>query len=405
FTQEVRRETEGAKAQDDLALFGGEEAAAKPGERELAGYIVVALSAASSRSRLLWQTLATVGTTGLLLVSFFMLYLRWVTRRLLGMVGFAETVAKGRLTHQLEEGVQDELGRLMAALNGMSQSTVAVVRDLRSASQSLTQVSQELFETASRHSVNAGRQAASISEVGTAMAQLGQVFQQALGKSSSVIELAKRSQEVSTSGMAAMSESGSQMQHIGDQVMTLNKSMHSLVTRATEIGLIIDAMSDFAERSNLLALNAAIEAARAGEEGRGFAVVAAEVRKLADESQKSTGRLRTILRDIEQGIREVVGTIEEGNRRTEIGKVVAESAGEAIQRLAQAIAASSEAATEIASTSQQQASGFDSIWKATQEIAGISTETAASTRQVESAATRMRELAVAMSSIVGRYEI
>ena len=46
---------------------------------------------------------------------------------------------------------------------------------------------------------------------------------------------------------------------------------------------------------NLLSLNAAIEAARAGEAGKGFAVVAEEIAKLASQTNKSIGEIKTLI--------------------------------------------------------------------------------------------------------------
>ncbi len=93
-------------------------------------------------------------------------------------------------------------------------------------------------------------------------------------------------------------------------VQTTNAKAQELRTAVDQIGTITTAIKYIASETNLLALNATIEAARAGDHGRGFAVVASEVRKLSDQSNKSTDNIRLSIMDVQKVVDQIVPALQ-----------------------------------------------------------------------------------------------
>lgn len=106
------------------------------------------------------------------------------------------------------------------------------------------------------------------------------------------------------------------LQYFVDNVTTTNREsmemVHTINDMASQMDAIVSALDDlrsFANQTNLLALNAAIEAARAGEAGRGFAVVADEVRKLSQDANDFSDRIRDVVDTARVDISQAQGVI------------------------------------------------------------------------------------------------
>lgn len=93
-------------------------------------------------------------------------------------------------------------------------------------------------------------------------------------------------------------------------VQVTNEMAQELTNAVDQIGNITTAIKYIASETNLLALNATIEAARAGDHGRGFAVVASEVRKLSDQSNKSTDNIRISIQDVQKVVNQIVPALQ-----------------------------------------------------------------------------------------------
>lgn len=90
----------------------------------------------------------------------------------------------------------------------------------------------------------------------------------------------------------------SQTQDMLNNMQELKTFTETISQISAQSKSIINDILQLSHQTNLLALNAAIEAAHAGEAGRGFGVVAYEVRKLAEESNGSTLKIRDFIEQI-----------------------------------------------------------------------------------------------------------
>ena len=97
--------------------------------------------------------------------------------------------------------------------------------------------------------------------------------------------------------------------------------------------MIVEVIDNIADQTNLLSLNAAIEAARAQEHGRGFSVVAKEVKKLAEESARSTSRIALLVREIQRNTSVAVQTTERGSEEVDAGMQAVQVAEGSLEKI------------------------------------------------------------------------
>ena len=252
----------------------------------------------------------------------------------------AEEVANGNLTVELRERSPQD--KLMQALAAMVSGLTRTVSDIRGIAGEVAAASQSISTASIQVSKGASAQAAAAEEASSSMEEMVSNIKQNADNASQTDKIANKSAKDAA-------ESG--------------KSVLEAVAAMKEIANKISIIEEIARQTNLLALNAAIEAARAGEHGKGFAVVAAEVRKLAERSQKAAAEI---------------------NQLSATTLRVSEKSGEMLDKLVPDIQRTAELVQEISAASKEQDTGAEQINKALQQLEKVIQQNASASEEMAS---------------------
>ncbi|MBZ9558811.1 MULTISPECIES: methyl-accepting chemotaxis protein [Modicisalibacter] len=284
-----------------------------------------------------------------------------VIRRINLVSRLATQIGEGNLDQRFDARVSDS--DLYGVLRNMNARLREIVSDIKEASGNVAAGSMQLSSTGQQIAQGATEQAASLEEVSSSMEEMSANVSQTADNARQTEQIARQAAQDAQASGDAVHQSVSAMQHI-----------------AEKIGII----EEIARQTNLLALNAAIEAARAGEHGKGFTVVAAEVRKLAERSQKAAGEIVELSRD-------------------SLG--VSERAGEMLAALVPGIQRTSELVQEISAASVEQDKGAGEINKALQQLDQVVQQSAASAEEMAATSEELSAQAEQMNATIGFFRI
>jgi methyl-accepting chemotaxis protein len=319
------------------------------------------------------------------------------------MARVAEQISSGDLTVEVKPKSDKDI--LAIAFAAMVAKLRRVIGEMQESISILASSAQQIVATTTQVAAAATETAAAVTETTTTVEEVKQTAQLATQKAKYVSDSAQRAAQVSENGKKSAIESIDAMKQIREQMASIADSIVGLSEQSQMIGEIMLSVNDLAEQSNLLAVNASIEAAKAGEQGKGFAVVAQEVRNLAEQSKQATVQVRGILTDIQKATNAAVMVTGQGSKAVEAGVRQSLEAGESVQKLGESIAEASQAATQIAASSQQQMAGMDQVTQAMENIKTASTQNVASTKQTEVAAKNIGELGRKLSELVALYRV